>query len=209
MRHYAVHGEIGLTTFVREVKFKISFCPRAMICAALYSKRFTAGSSSWIAGRVTRRFRRRAARSKCGQPADMAINNYLRHCYARHTHALAGVECRTHPWSAWVGLGASISIYVPHLSRGACSCRPHVYVYECLPYGTFTCLWLDSGPVWCVSTVLRFSSPLLQLFFGGHKDIHVACEFFSLSFLLSPMKNYDKGWYDLNLLPMNDLSGSE
>lgn len=139
MRHYAAHGEIGLTTFVREVKFKISFCPRAMACAALYPEGFTVRGVFLVDGWASHEaFSTKSSKIEVRSAGRHGNKQLLKALLrARHTHALAGVECRTHPWSAWVGLGASISIYVPHLSRGACSGRPHVYVYErpCLPYG--------------------------------------------------------------------------
>jgi len=61
-------------------------------------KFIVAGASSQIVGRVTRRFRRRAVRPKCGRPGRHGNKQLLKALLrARHTHALAGVECRTHP----------------------------------------------------------------------------------------------------------------
>lgn len=52
-----------------------------------------------IAGRATGVFRRRGSRSKSGRPRSRHGNKQLLKALlrARHTHALAGVECRTHP----------------------------------------------------------------------------------------------------------------
>lgn len=149
-----------------------------MARAALYPeiKFIVAGISSQIAGRVTRRFRRRAVRPKCGRPGRHGNKQLLKALLrARHTHALAGVECRTHPWSPWVGLGTSISIYVPHLSRDACSCRPHVYVYtsgRVCPCGrsrVFDYTRARGDVRRCASTVLHYS-PSASLFREYRED---------------------------------------
>lgn len=52
-----------------------------------------------IAGRAAGVFRRRGSRSKSGRPRSRHGNKQLLKALlrARHTHALAGVECRTHP----------------------------------------------------------------------------------------------------------------
>lgn len=52
-----------------------------------------------IAGRATGVFRRRGSGSKSGRPRSRHGNKQLLKALlrARHTHALAGVECRTHP----------------------------------------------------------------------------------------------------------------
>jgi len=146
---------------------KIWFCSRPVARAALHLeiKFIVAGASSQIVGRVTRRFRRRAEeRPKCGRPGRHGNKQLLKALLrARHTHALAGVECRTHPWSAWVGLGTSISIYVPHLSRDACSCRPHVYVYtsdRVCPCGRSRVFDYTRAPGWCAPMYLRRSALL-------------------------------------------------